>query len=302
LDLCFYTLSLQAFFVVLSFLSPGIRDFFSGIVVNRGNIDIDHLFRFRGLHDSGGFTLSAFLGMGAVYGVFSFMRRKKQLGWVHIFLSFILFFSVSLVGRTGFLVVGLGIFLLAIRWPAKMLWAMLLAYFFVLLFLLFAPILFAEQYNFFNSNVFDYAFEFVVNFQNGQGFRTDSSDDLKTMLFIPDIWNILFGNGSFDKGYAGVPQTDSGYMKTLMASGLLGFLMVYGAFSFIAKNIFTSLTPYKDLRYFILIVFALMFFIEIKGPVFYQNDISRFFWLLYGTLLAYSQPYKKNHANIARLR
>ena len=174
-----------------------------------------------------------------------------------------------------------------------MLWVILSVYVFALILLLLASKLVVEQYNFFTSIVFDYAFEFVVNFQKGQGFRTDSSDDLKTMLFLPDVWNILFGNGSFDKGYAGIRQTDSGYMKTLLASGLLGFITVYGVFLFIAISVFSSLKPYKNLRYFVLIVFVSMFVIEIKGPVFYQNDVSRFFWLLYGTVLAYARPVVK---------
>jgi hypothetical protein len=289
LDLCFYALSLQAFFVLISFINPSIRDFFSAITINKGNIDIDHPFRFRGLHDSGGFNLSAFLGIGFIYSMFSFLRINDQHMLKKVamtFISIILFVSVALVGRTGFVVIGIGFFLLAIRWPINTVRMALYGIAIGAIMFIIAQLIFIEKFNYFNATIFNYAFELFLNAQDGQGFRTDSSDDLKSMLFIPNFFNIVFGSGSFDTTYAGVPRSDSGYLKTLLAYGAFGFIAIYGSYFFIALKILYKKKINEDLIYFLYIVIAILILIEIKGPVFYQNDISRFIWLIYGTLMA----------------
>lgn len=289
LDLCFYALSLQAFFVLISFINPSIRDFFSAITINKGNIDIDHPFRFRGLHDSGGFTLSAFLGIGFIYSMFSFLRIDDQhmLRKVALtIISIILFISVALVGRTGFVVIGIGFFLLAIRWPINAARMALYGISIGTIIYIIARLIFIEKFDYFNAVVFNYAFELFLNAQDGQGFRTDSSDDLKSMLFIPNFFNVVFGSGSFDTAYAGVPRSDSGYLKTLLAYGAFGFIAIYGSYFFIALKILYKKKISEDLIYFLYVVIVILILIEIKGPVFYQNDISRFIWLIYGALMA----------------
>jgi len=289
LDLCFYALSLQAFFVLISFINPDIRGFFSSITINKGNIDIDHPFRFRGLHDSGGFTLSAFLGIGFIYSMFSFLRNNDQhmLKKVALtFISIIILISIALVGRTGFVVIGIGFFLLAIRWPVNTGRMTLYGISIGIIILIMARLIFLEKFDYFNSTVFNYAFELFLNAKDGQGFRTDSSDDLKSMLFIPNFLNVVFGSGSFDTYYAGVPRSDSGYLKTLLASGVFGFIAIYGSYFFIASKILCTKKISPDLIYFLFIIIVIIISIEIKGPVFYQNDISRFIWLIYGSLMA----------------
>lgn len=72
-----------------------------------------------------------------------------------------------------------------------------------------------------------------MNYEKGEGLATESSDGLMTMLFIPDVLHLFFGNGSFDEVSLGVERSDSGYMKILLASGLFGFIYFYAHLFFL---------------------------------------------------------------------
>ena len=156
---------------------------------------------------------------------------------------------------------------------------------------------FPEQYDFFNDVIFNYAFEAFVNYQSGAGVRTDSSDDLKTMLFLPDPIHVIFGSGSFDSQSNGVDRSDSGYMKTMLSSGIVGFVVIYTIYVAIAYRIGKSVRSYASMQNLLIILGITFIIIEIKAPVLYQNDTSRLFWLIYGIVLAYARPYEIRKAN-----
>lgn len=277
LAVCF----LQAFTVILSFLYPEIRDVFNEIIANRGNIDIDHPFRFRGLHDSGGFNLSVVLGIASFYGIYSSVVLGRRGFTLRVFSSLIILFALTLVGRTGLLISIFGLALLFL-FRARNFFQLKFTFSVVgFLFITFAfNVVFLDQFYLFNTIIFDYAFEFFLNYAKGDGLSTESSVDLMTMLFVPDLKHLFFGSGSFDEISLGVARSDSGYMKILLASGLLGFVIFYFLLFvlifLLAKRI--SLMGMDRLLFvFILSVFLVS---EIKGPVFIQNDTSRFILLL----------------------
>ncbi|MCA1854623.1 hypothetical protein LE190_01605 [Massilia oculi] len=298
-DLCFYAIFIQGVLVIWTFIDPSMKELLSDLILNRGNIDLDHAFRFRGLHDSGGFTLGVILGLGAVYGMFTFVTKTVENSLLRLFMVIVLFFSTLLVARTGIVVVIIGLVMLLIRWPTvRHLCAYLFLFLFCFIVVIFAKIFFSEQYDFFNDVIFGYAFEFFVNYQSGQGLRTESSDDLKTMLFIPDLFHMFFGSGSYDLPSNGVDRSDSGYMKTLLASGVLGVFIVYGAYASIALRIRNTLRMEKNIPEILGILGIILLVIEIKAPVFYQNDTSRLFWLVYGTVLAYSISAKRTSVHM----
>ena len=272
---------LQAFTVILSFLYPDIRDFFNGIVAQRGNIDVDHPFRFRGLHDSGGFNLSVVLGVASFYGIYSAAILQRKWSVIRFISCATIIFSLTLVGRTGLMIGIFGLILLVFFRPFKIInlrsvILIVCVFFFAILFVEFFP----ERFEFFDGSVFGYAFEFFVNYEMRGEFGTESSDDLKTMLFVPQGFHLLFGNGSFDAMNVGVERSDSGYMKLLLASGLFGFVFFYaqlcGIIFWLVKKI-TSADIEKMFFLFLLIALALA---ELKGPVFIQNDTSRLFLLV----------------------
>lgn len=282
LDVYFAACVIQSVFVVLSFVFPDFREFLNQIVGSRGNIDIDHPFRFRGLHDSGGFNLSLALGIAVVYGLYSALILERKAAAVRIASASLVLFSTTLVGRTGLMLSLLGIFLMIVFWPVKFFnLKSLVGIFLAFVFGVFVVIIFPEQFEFFNVMVFDYAFEAFVNYKEAGSVSTTSSDDLVTMLFIPDWFNVLFGNGSFDLPNAGVERSDSGYMKILLSSGIFGFLILYGILVMLALRFFRAVSLLKVEKFFFIFLLLSLWIAEIKGPVFIQNDVSRFLIILF---------------------
>lgn len=288
LDYLYWVCAVQALFIVASFISPDFRVFLDGFIVNRGNIDIEHPFRFRGLHDSGGFNLSVVLGISVVYGFFSsFILRRGSIS-VRFTAFLLIFLSITLVARTGLMVFALGLGLILVRWPIKTFWSSIVVLgCSVLIIYPLSEIFFPAEVGNFNRTVFNYAFELLVNYQDSGKVSSKSTDDLKTMLFIPDTFNIFFGSGSFGSRNAGVETSDSGYLKTLLAGGVVGFAIVYGFIIYVATRLIHVLRDFHDISFFVVFVILTMFITEIKGPVFYQNDSSRYLLLLIGAILAY---------------
>lgn len=151
----------------------------------------------------------------------------------------------------------------------------------ILLFQYFFP----ERFEFFSTYVFDYAFEIFINYSKGQGLTSASTDDLKSMLFVPDLLNIIAGSGSFDDQSGGVARSDSGYLKTLLASGIVGFVLVYASYGWMFLKIWTGMRRFADAGYFVLVLLCLILVLEVKAPVFYQNDVSRLFILIFSSAL-----------------
>lgn len=280
-DVFFAACFLQASTVILSFLYPEIREVFNGIVAKRGNIDVDHPFRLRGLHDSGGFNLSVTLGIASVYGIYSGVVLGRRGFALRVVSSIFIVIALTLVGRTG-LMVGIAGFVFLIFFRIQEFFRSKFIFSIVgfMLSVLALNAIFPERFEFFNSVIFDYAFELFVNYEKGEGLATESSDDLLTMLFIPDVLHLFFGNGSFDEVSLGVERSDSGYMKILLASGLFGFIYFYAHLFFLvlwmARNIVST-----GIEWMFFIFLILVFLVcEVKGPVFVQNDTSRFFLLV----------------------
>jgi hypothetical protein len=280
-DVFFVACFIQASTVILSFLYPEIRDVFNGIIVNRGNIDIDHAFRFRGLHDSGGSNLSVVLGIASFYGFYSAMILDRKGSVLRIIATIFVAFAITLVGRTGLMIFLFGLAILIIFQPLILF--KIKSIILMLGVLIVGSLLnsvFPGNFELFNSSIFDYAFEIFVNYENSGSFTTGSSDDLKTMLFIPEGIHLLLGSGSFDGLNMGVDRSDSGYMKILLASGLFGFIIFYTQLSVIIFRIAQKIAS-TGIEW-MLFVFLLTTFVttEIKEPVFIQNDTSRFFLLM----------------------
>ncbi|WP_339438650.1 hypothetical protein [Pseudomonas sp. EA_15y_Pfl1_P104] len=284
-ELIYWATFLQALFILASFVEPSFRDLLSATLANRGNIEVDSVLRFRGIHDSGGFSLSAILALGAVYGVYSiFSDANTATIWRLLSIS-IIALSITLVARTGIIIFLFGVLFLAVRWPRKALiggsvFAACLALAVVLF-----QYLFPERYGFFSTYIFNYAFEIFINYSKGQGLTSASTDDLKSMLFVPDLVNIVAGSGSFDDQSGGVARSDSGYLKTLLASGIVGFVLVYASYGWMFLRIRSSIYRFADAEYFILVLLCLILMLEVKAPVFYQNDVSRLFILLFSCSL-----------------
>lgn len=293
-ELIYWATVLQAVFVIMSFVDTSFRGLLSDVLVNRGNIEVDSILRFRGVHDSGGFSLSAILALGAVYGVYSVFSRTNSATIWRFFSISIIALSIMLVARTGVVVFLLGVGLLAIRWPLKSFIVSLVFLAFCASAILLFQYFFPERFEFFSTYIFEYAFEIFINYSEGRGLTSASTDDLKSMLFLPELLNIIFGSGSFDDQSGGVARSDSGYLKTLLASGIVGFILVYTSYWWMFLKVWTNVRQSADAGYFVLVLLCLILVLEVKAPVFYQNDVSRLFILVFSSALL--QRFFSTHA------
>ena len=69
-----------------------------------------------------------------------------------------------------------------------------------------------------------YAFEFVYNFLNGNGFTTVSTDVLQDMYFPVSMKTFVLGDGLYTGEFGGYyMSTDAGYMRQILYFGIIGF-------------------------------------------------------------------------------
>jgi hypothetical protein len=94
---------------------------------------------------------------------------------------------------------------------------------------------------------------------------TDSTEDLKTMLFLPDSLKTFFiGDGFWEYGDGNYMNTDSGYLRVLFAVGVIGLLLFY--VPLFAIFWISVLYAEKQYRVFLSILYLYMLLIEIKEP------------------------------------
>jgi hypothetical protein len=281
LDMVFAACVAQSVFVVLTFLIPEFRDFLSSTLVNRGNIDANHLFRFRGLHDSGGANLSLALALGGVYGFYSSLVLNRGRFSLRLVSSCLVLFAVMLVGRTGLVVLILGVGAIFAFFPLRIFSLRFLLVMLVILVLYILAIwLYPEKKLFFVDHVFSYAFEAFLNLVQSGRFSSSSTDDLFSMIFLPDMLTLMVGNGSFDSANAGVDRSDSGYMKILLSSGIFGFIAFYSMFFYISFRLLKSLKRFQANGFFLAFFIFVIILAEVKEPILIQNDVARIFYLI----------------------
>ncbi len=225
--------AVQAVFISLDWISPAAHALFSAIVVQP---DLSETaVRASGLSSSAGDGLSFLQCLGAMSATFlaaTAERRSRRIGWA--LLAALCLASIVFAGRTGFVLFAVFAVFMGLRISligGMMRTAGIVAVAFLAvggLAVLLLP--FETQANLVGK-VLPHAFEFVDRFLAGEGVGTASTDDLRTMLFLPsDEETLLLGSGYFfdpvlaKSNYMG---TDIGYVRTVFYVGIAGSLLVY---------------------------------------------------------------------------
>lgn len=274
----------QAFTVILEFISPEIKEIFRTIIVATGNIDTNHPFRFRGLHGSGGMVLSSTFGLAILFSLYYIISTKNSFLKLTGYSIAILILSIGifLSSRTGLLIMIIALLSILFYFPKKSLLFLIFISIIGVLFYYSASVFLFDYITYFNEKVFNYAFELFINFNEKGSLETKSSEDLLTMLFLPDFIHLILGSGSGNESVNGVSRSDSGYIQTILYGGIFNFILIY---SFIFIVFYKIILIYRNSRkmiFLLVTIFFIMLFLEIKGPIFFQNDISRFFWIIFG--------------------
>jgi hypothetical protein len=142
----------------------------------------------------------------------------------------------------------------------------------------------------------DWAFEWLEGLATGH-LRSESSDELGTMLFLPtQAHHLLFGIGFFEGDSTLYPRSDSGYVKTIFSVGLIFGAMLYFGIGRMFWHV--SRVPGGS-RLLVICVLLFMFIVEIKEPFLYQNYAARVICLLSGGAIFVKQALRRRAAILA---
>jgi hypothetical protein len=259
--------ALQSFVIIACFVSPEINQFFN---LFRSDKFIEDVMRKEG---SRGLSISSmsFFGLAIVYALFAFYIggsiKKNDSKYFFFFVLVLSFFAVFTVGRIAYLGFLFSFFLLIFSARKEL--------FVVFVFSASAVTLFGlHVYN--NQSDFSglitllyYSFEFIFNLINKGELTTSSTNVLSQMYFPLNEDTILVGDGKYDLLTGGYyMHTDAGYMRDLLAVGMVSFLLYIGQVALnynFAKNL-TKGSPVPLSLVFVLLT-ALIFLFHYKGSV-----------------------------------
>lgn len=301
LDKLLYTVlvlfAIQGFFILLNFLIPSYRDFLFTILPMSGNIKAGTTqanYRVRGLTQSTGDGISAFLSFGFLIAAYFFASGKlgsKDQKVVAICVFFLLI-GILFTGRTGLVLLPVAAVLYyailirkqQFRWH-KLLYLIAIPLAGVALYFLMkqvyfltaggADVLVKRQALFLAWE--DWAFGQFVDFFTGNSQHLHTVKILNQMWFIPDKDGVLlFG----DTNTWSVVRSDIGYIRILFSAGVIGGLLFYFGFVSIYINILRKLKDHGQ-RLLILCFLACQFLFEYKGAFFMHPYFFTFLALIF---------------------
>jgi len=271
-------LGIQSVLIFLNFIFPAYREFMFIIMPLGGNITEDNftsVFRTRGLMQSSGASISAYLATGLLMGVYfltSFNLSKIDKRLVFSCLIWILI-GIVFTGRTGFIMVPVAFLayyiLLYINGKFTLKSILLLIYLPVgaisFYFLIKEAYLFLQPDGVLVIRAWEsWAFDqFLDNF-NGSSDKPNTLATLQSYVFFPDDdIHLLFG----DPLSWGVIRTDIGYIRMIYAVGVIGAILFYAG---VIRLYFYVMSHAKTLSLQVFCAFLLLWqlIIEYKEPMF----------------------------------
>ena len=281
---------IQTFFISLSIASVAFRFVMNSVIDVTGNTNYLESFRVRGFSASGGSALSFIQAIGVLSSLYLLRTTRKSK---YAYFALMIWIPILFVGRTGFYLSAIFIILhfantqsminflrsVFLRPISLVVTAVVIAS---------TPHVFQIMPDLFDSEAQDkvkfavrWGFELFINAQDGE-FSTATTDSLLDMLVIPtEPIYFTFGLGVFDSGAFGYERTDSGYLKTMYSSGIIGVLILYGTLYFAFFRVAMDCQSTR-LKYYLLTILAAAIILEIKEPYLYQNYFGRYFLLLIG--------------------
>ncbi len=134
-----------------------------------------------------------------------------------------------------------------------------------------------------NNKMFSHSFELILNYLNGNGLTSKSTEHLATMYVFPDnLKTWLFGDGFFTdvsgKGY--YMSTDIGYLRIIFFIGLFGLILMYiqKVGLIISSLILCVLDEKKEFRLLVIMMFLYTIVINFKGFTDLDTYVFLFFW------------------------
>lgn len=256
-------------------------------------------FRMLGLAYGVVWDLGIVQSLSSIFIVWLIPKTKsaKKL-WFLAIAYLLIFISILMSGRTGFIGVFISVLLLFYNlFSTKTFtkYKKFIVRIFITLFLSLNVIyasLSPDIREMITERVIPWAFEMFINSQEGNGAETQSTNQLKDMYFEISTPTFLLGDGYYsDPNYSGAYYmgTDAGYMRQVLFYGLLGSIILYSFYLLIFRSIIVRASKVydKSTAMMIFLIAFYFFFAHIKGDIFMGGDMPlRVLFLLYFVVLS----------------
>jgi hypothetical protein len=232
----------HACIMALAVISPSFSNALYSVVVlgEKGQLFLDQAVRAPGLTTGGGDALSVIQAIALVFGVHRYWQRSGRTARdavLHFVAFAVLFLSILLSGRTGLVVLGLGLLLLglheALRWVRRYRVrrsALVAGLAGSVLIALAAPSVWGLLQRSAAPPVLGRALEPMnMLWQTGRLATASTDRILATMYFMPDSeMDAVVGTGNFgrDSRLPHIPS-DVGYVRTIFGAGIIGTALMY---------------------------------------------------------------------------
>lgn len=257
--------SVQALFLIYSFVDIGYRAWLDATVITGGNFDVFNMYRAPGFTSNAGASLSFVQSLGVLNGGFLLMGPQKinsrlQM-WCVLGLMILCSISCSIVGRTGLFLSLLFIFLTAIyaRGTRKLIFSALPIFLVLLYFVLPAAGDLISP---------DVSIDWLVNWMLGIFSEDDQTFSALASMPIPPIDQVdsWVGRGLVSIIDGVNPSGhDSGFVQAYYSMGLFFSAILFAAYFYVLVRLLSWLPP--TLKWLLVFIF---FSIEIKEPFLFK--------------------------------
>ena len=309
-SLLIYIISTQEILMFLMLALPDFQKFILSLLDINGIKRSEGLFRFRGVGFTGLATYS--MAVSQSFGLYLFhiywlRNLSKKKFYFSLFLFLIIFLSALLSARTSFIFIGLlllsyvFVFMTStnIYLKRRILKALLFITTMTILTGLYLANLDLPEIN----KMLDWLGEFFYNLISGEGFKTSSTEKMKTFFFTPDELTILLGDGRFLSASEGYYMSiDIGYLRVLLYGGLIGSLLFYAVFIYLFFILIKTLSKKFGYASSIPMFFyaIAIFLTNIKGAVFFDGFLAMKFVSILAFALLYKDRSKKWQQNVVQ--
>lgn len=296
LDILISIFAIQGFIILLEFVSYDIRLFVQKLI-GAGRVKKVGSFQwFRGIAFA--LTKNYDFALAQSFGLFIIIAKiyRSQIKWFEYATIGLIFLSIIVSGRTGFIGVALAVFILVSRIVTFQIFLTSIRKFILaagLIYMVYFSLqfVFPSIYASVNNSLLPWAFEFYYNYIETGELTTASSDQLQDSHYYDLSDKTLFhGDGKYirpDGFYYGL--TDAGYMRQTMYFGIGGILLFAIIYVRLAILNFKHLN--QTLKFILPSLVLLLFIGHYKGDVFTNSLIlNRMTYIIgFGLLLFQSK-------------
>ena len=306
---------LQSIIMFSMFVNPDIKNFFFSLLrdaearIKQNNTSGG--FRFLGFALGGSWDLSIVQSLGMMSVALLVKTDKSQNNLKNALFFLLLLVSVFLAGRTGVFGILLALLILLIPVTITEVPLYKITKFVIFLCLVTVPLFFLIRsrvpdtvVNIVQKNFLPWAVEMFQN-DNGAVLETRSSNELKTMYFVPSVKTILLGDGYYqnpvDKNRYYM-DTDAGYMRHLFFYGFFGSILLVSLYILIFYQMYkfsSALHSSPAVRLFVIFMGIYFFVAHVKGDLLGGADMPvKALFFFYAVLISFYSTQKNTETAV----